>query len=196
MEENSTDIITLQETWLKGDKSVYEEFREKGFKILKFERTEKGGGGLAIFLNRKTCSKISSFYQYQYAGFENIVCSTTFGNKKLNIITIYRAPSNSKSEFLLKFDEFLSVVLERNGMIIMSGDFNIDLTKSDATATTFKSILHKYDLIQLITEPTRKSAILDYVIINYSGKSRFCQTQRVFRREQVSSMGFVVHGVS
>ena len=54
----------------------------------------------------------------------------------------------------------------------MSGDFNIDLIKSDVAATTLKSILHKYDLIQLITEPTRKTAILDYIIINYSAISQ------------------------
>ena len=173
LEENDTDVALLQETWLhKGDNSIYAEFREKGFKIFKLERAEKRGGGLAILLNRKTCSKMSVSYNYKYDCFDNIVCYATYGNIKLNIINIYRPPSKSKSDFITYFDEFLSRTLERDGHLIISGDFNVDLMKSDSISTNFLSLLQKYDLVQLVTEATRDSSLLDYIIVNSSSNSK------------------------
>ena len=169
IEENKIDIVALQETWLnKGDSAIYSEIKEFGFKIAKLERKQKSGGGLAVLSNNQTCQKLSSYYNYKKNGFDNIVCTITINNTKYNIINIYRPPAESKAQFLKDFDDFLSCVMEKEGTFIISGDFNINLIQNDSITKIFQSILVKYDLTQLVKTSTRKSSLLDYIIISSS----------------------------
>jgi exonuclease III len=43
------DVIILSETWLDEADIVY----PRGFEVMRKERTEEGGGGVAIFINNK-----------------------------------------------------------------------------------------------------------------------------------------------
>ena len=116
--DSKIDIVLLQETWLsKGDASVYMEFKELGYKISKFERKSKKGGGLATLIKSFRCSKIQTYYQYTYNCFENIVCSITIGKTKLLVANIYRPPSSSKSDFIVQFQDFIYKLLEHEGTI-------------------------------------------------------------------------------
>ena len=167
LEDNKIDVVILQETWLnKGDSSIYEEFSEMGFKIMKLERVNKRGGGLAIFVKQEIISinKISAEYKYKFTEFETFVCNFKMGRTNLTIVNLYRKPSGSKSSFLREFETFLIKVLEQNGQLIITGDFNIDLKENDGAAVDFINLLRKYDLIQLIYEPTRGPSLLDLVI--------------------------------
>ena len=48
-EDSGVKIACLQETWLRsGDTSVYEIFKDFGYKFLRKERSGTRGGGLAI----------------------------------------------------------------------------------------------------------------------------------------------------
>ena len=60
LDECKIDVALLQETWLQGDLAIYAEFKEKGYKIKKLERTKKGGGGLAVLAKSSTITKLSS----------------------------------------------------------------------------------------------------------------------------------------
>ena len=161
---NNIDVVALQETWLQGDLSIYEEFKEKGFKIRKLERTGKRGGGLAIMTKSNTINKISPNRTYNLTGFDNITCRITIGKVSFTLVNLYRPPANSKSEFLSEFETFLSNVLEDEGMVIIVGDFNINWLCKDHVIDEFTKILNANGLTQIINLPTRESALLDFLI--------------------------------
>ena len=49
IDDHKVNVALLQETWLsEGDASVYAEIKEMGLKVLKLERKNKRGGGLAL----------------------------------------------------------------------------------------------------------------------------------------------------
>ena len=166
IEDNKIDVAVLQETWLsQGCASVYSELKELDFNIAKLERKNKRGGGLAILVRKSLSKTISIDYNDDNEGFESISCSFMIGKEKINITNLYRPPSNSKSEFLKQFDSFLPTILERDGRAIICGDFNIDLTVDDRTATELVKNLEIYNLEQRVTKPTRETSLLDYIII-------------------------------
>ena len=169
LEDYKLDVGALQETWLnKGDKSIYAEIKEKGYKVYKRERAEGKGGGLAILINTLTCIKSSAVYNYKYSTFENVVCSVTISKVKQVIINIYRPPSQSQSKFLIDFEDFITKIHERYDLLIFFGDFNIDFISNTKTLINLKSLLSKYNLTQIVEAPTRLSTLLDYVVINSS----------------------------
>ena len=145
-----------------------------GYKVCKFERDGKKGGGLALLLNKCTCKRVNTHtISNKYHSFESIMCTTIFDKICYNIINIYRPPSESKSEFIEQFESFLEHVLQNDGLFVIFGDFNIDLLTTNKTTNDFLSILERFDLIQLIEQPTRELSLLDYVIINYVSKDKF-----------------------
>lgn len=174
IDDNSVVIAALQETWLnQGDASIYAQFTEMGLKSFKLERKDRRGGGLAILINSSMCRKVSSCYNYVYKSFDNIVCTTTLGKNKYNIVNIYRPPAQSKSEFLIDFGDFISHLLEENGVFVILGDFNIDLLSNNNITVEFLQILDRYDLLQTVKQPTRGSSLLDYIIINSAYSDTF-----------------------
>ena len=165
------DIIVLQETWLnKGDASLYTEFLEMDFKIVKLERDNKRGGGLALFVKCTILlnNKISTHNVFKCNEFDALVCSFKVGRNCFNIVNIYRQPSKSKSLFLKEFDAFLAHILEISGYWIILGDFNIDLLSTDHVAVEFSKLLQKYSLVQMVRTPTREKSLLDFVIVQSS----------------------------
>ena len=165
LDDNLVDIAVLQETWLQGDLSVYAEFKEKGFTIRKLERSGKRGGGLAVMVKTSTCQKVSPNQHCIHKGFDTIVCTLKFRNVIINIVNIYRPPAFSKSDFLVEFGNFLPKVLEMEGMLLLVGDFNLDLLSPDNITVKFSEILSSYGLLQIVNKATRESALLDLVIV-------------------------------
>ena len=168
LDDNNIDIALLQETWLQGDLSVYAEFKEKGFTIRKLERSGRKGGGLAIMAKTSTCQKVSPDQNHIHKGFDTIVCTLKCGNMTILLANLYRPPSYSKSEFLIEFDKFLTKLVEKEGILLLVGDFNIDLLLPDNITATFLDMLKSYGLIQIVRKATREYALLDYVIVQES----------------------------
>ena len=172
--DNKINVVILQETWLSpGETSVYAEFKELGFKICRMERKDKKGGGLATFIKSKISNKVSSIYKYKFDSFDNIVTLFNIQKHKFVVVNIYRPPSSSKSQFLIDFDNFLSQVLEIEGVLIISGDFNVDLLQKNNITDKFLEILYLNGLSQLRTTPTREMALLDLMIISSSFLNQF-----------------------
>ena len=172
LQDHKIDIGILQETWLtQGEKSVYAEFKEMGYRICKLERKKKKGGGLAILIKPKAQKKISTFYNFNYQTFENIICSFNVGKCKITVVNIYRPPSTSKSEFLIQLDDFISKVIEIEGLLFIFGDFNIDLLLQNGITDRFHETLNKHGLLQLVEVPTRETALLDLMIVPNSSSN-------------------------
>ena len=172
--DNKIDVLLLQETWLTpAHKSVYSEFQELGFKVSKLERHSKKGGGLATLINSNFQCKIFNFFNYRYDQFDNIVSSFNLFKHKFTIVNLYRPPDMSKSKFLPQFNDLISKIIERDGILIVTGDFNINLLEKTSITDQFLNILKVNGLTQLIKKPTRKTALLDFIIIPLSFSESF-----------------------
>ena len=165
--DNKIDIVLLQETWLqKADKSIYFELKEMGYKVSKLERTLKKGGGLLTLVHSEIQTKVSTFFNYKYEQFENIVNVFKLAKHKIIIANIYRPPWLSKSKFLTQFNEFICKLIEHDGILVISGDFNINILQKNTTTNLLLKLLKDNGLTQLIMTPTREGALLDFVIVS------------------------------
>ena len=111
---------------------------------------------------------MSNNYNYKFDSFDNLICTVTIRGLRLNIVNVYRPPSYSKPKFLIEFETLLCEFLERDEPVIFFGDFNINFLESSKIATNLQAILQKYDLKQMVTDPTRMSSLLDYAVISNS----------------------------
>ncbi|CAG2116422.1 unnamed protein product, partial [Medioppia subpectinata] len=87
-----------------------------------------------------------------------------FNAKSFKLCVIYRPPGPD-SEFCSFFEEFLQKY--SNEELIITGDINIDLQKSD---TKYEKIYSDKGFTQLVTEPTRTTVttntIIDHILTN------------------------------
>ena len=97
-------------------------------------------------------------------------------NNKLCFSYRHILPSFDEKEkqcWLKKFDRLIAdVYVKWNGMIIIAGDFNINLSSDSGESTQrYKQILHSFSLKQHINKPTRKNKILiDHICSNIPTK--------------------------
>ena len=146
--------------------------KELGFNVLKLERDNKKGGGLAVLVKRTLCKKVSTVFITEYKGFEGIICIITIANFKINLVNLYRPPINSKTDFLTDFNSFISTLLERDGKTLLFGDFNIDYLEKDRICKELDGILELNGLAQIVKIPTRQTSLLDYIIIQSSDREK------------------------
>ena len=176
------DIITLTETWLKDNIFMLDyvknmpgyqfEYRNRSeSKILNEKGEEKKGGGLACYIKnginykiRTDIEKIDPSIEHQW-----LEISGKNRNSSYLLGTFYQ-PSSVESEkqaWLDKFDTILSkVFLKWEGIVILTGDFNIDLLNSDTpTARKYLDILQSFELSQHISRATRKDkTLIDHIM--------------------------------
>ena len=92
-------------------------------------------------------------------------------NNSFLVGVLYQPSSNEneKRDWLEHFDLLLSqIFLKWNGIIILTGDYNIDLlSERNESTQRYKEILQAYELHQHITKPTRKSkTLIDHITSN------------------------------
>ena len=175
LEENDITIACLQETWLgSGDKSVYQSMQEHGYKIVKYERKDKRGGGVAILYNsnvqfkRATLNASLNFATFEY------VCGRVFWNGNwIFIINLYRPPYSIKHQYTVKhfneeFQSLLTFLSEQKDQSLIIGDFNINVSAADDP--NVKDFLNHLSTNGMMLVPTNRTHVrggtLDLVIID------------------------------
>ena len=167
------DIVALSETWLTGNKHQLDYVKIDGYKSLFKNREHKRGGGVGFyvkenisFTERKDLSNIEKSIESLWIE----VCGRNKNTPYL-VGVIYQPNFNEsdKQDWLEKFDHLLTeIYVKWHGVLILTGDFNIDLLGCDKESTRrYKDILHSFSLQQHITKPTRKSkTIIDHICSN------------------------------
>lgn len=94
----------------------------------------------------------------------------------INIISIYRPPNSSVSEFFAEFSNFLNNITYNLHPLVIMGDLNIDVFKCSSNATSqLTNMLCDYGLSIIGNTPTRvcmtSSTHIDLVICNSLAKS-------------------------
>ena len=149
------DVIALSENWLIDNDT--DSFNIDGYKMFTCSRTNKSGGGVALYINDSLQHKYLPDMSKCLDNCAEVVSLEIAlkNGKKALICCIYRAPKTD----LEQLNEFISNFCRntRNKTVYLCGDFNIDLLQHDTNTSTNNFIDHLYSfgLHPLITRPTR-----------------------------------------
>ncbi|XP_072019033.1 uncharacterized protein [Amphiura filiformis] len=161
--EHDFDIMIVTESWMKPDDDVkLGEMCPPGYNGLNCSRGSRGGG-IAV-VHKK---------QYKLLHCDDLLpASSSFEHalirsNDVNLVIIYRSPSNSKGDFLSEFEEFLGTVDLLPGRSIVAGDFNIHVNKPWLPEVkSFLEVLTSANFHQVVRGPTHKSGnTLDLIIV-------------------------------
>ena len=89
-------------------------------------------------------------------------------NKQIHVGIIYRPPSGNIKNFFASFEKILS---SSNHKTIISGDYNIDLLKQNASTSEFENLIYGNGFAPVISQPTHfkpgcRPSCLDNILVN------------------------------
>ena len=147
------------------------------YKILRSDRTNGKGGGIAVFVKGSLSIIRRVDLEQQFPG-ECILLEILLPKAKGILFgTFYRPPS--QTDFMNPFRDVLESASAENKELIVTGDFNCDfLVKSCSKETReLKEIFRNFGLTQLIDKATRtakeSSTLLDLFASNSPGNITF-----------------------
>ena len=145
------DVICISETKLNDHIATKKILIDSYHNPIRKDRNINNGGGLMVYI------KNNIFYKHrpdlENAELENIWLEIRSLKNKYLLGHFYRPP-NATSDFWEKFDSTIEKAAEENIDLIILGDFNQDILKINSNSP-FLRILSKYNLQNIINEPTR-----------------------------------------
>lgn len=174
LEDNSSDIVILTETWLKPDIEDKELFpAHLCYNIFRHDRPSRRGGGVLIAIKKN----ISSFnICLANHGLEFLCICISTSSSKVILGVCYRPPDCASSFHT----ELCSVLLNIKNRfpkadMLLFGDFNFpsidwpNLSPGSSTASKlFLDMCLNLNFTQLVDKPTRSDNILDLVLTTSS----------------------------
>ena len=160
IEELKPNIVCVTETWLK-DHHQDIEVRINGYELIRKDRTDMRGGGVAMYYtNRLIVKQIEIESNYEILIFD----IKTKNSKSFKLCILYRKPE-PEADFLEFWEQFLAN--NSNQELIIVGDININLIIKN---TNYEKIFKDRGFNQLISEPTRvtesTTSIIDHILTN------------------------------
>ena len=175
------DVLCLQETWLKKkDGSIFSEIHNHGLDILSAPRKGRGGG-VAFVYNPKTVNLVRNNMK-SYKSFEVIESIMKSEGKLVRLCNVYRSTDVKKryketkiTSFLEEFEEYLELLLEKNGTPFLCGDFNFHFQDANNFyARKFLQLCECKGFVQHISQPTHVSGnTLDLILTLNSSHEPF-----------------------
>ncbi|CAH2094915.1 unnamed protein product [Euphydryas editha] len=154
MNGENINILCLTEHWISISQSI---FNFSGHQVASMFNREKAirGGSLII---------ISKLFKYKERkdivslSVEQTIELACVELEHFIVVCVYRPPSGLYENFEKVLEEILLKLNNSNKVIVVCGDFNIDLLHNSNISLRFKSMLLSYNLHNLFTEPTRITA--------------------------------------
>ena len=170
-------IAFIVETWLKPINSDSFVIDNSYFSILRNDRLNDRGGGVAAIFPISLASKISSVQldSNLCVGFEIIAFDFYFASSNFSrFICVYLPPCSAKNSLIVKnLIHLLNVITDLKSDVFILGDFNFNdikwnkpyLTSISQPSFMFKSYLDSHFMKQLVNFPTQAHGnILDLFI--------------------------------
>ncbi len=165
-------IISLTETWLNDQNS--ETFNLGNYNFVCSNRSNRKGGGVGFYVSNNLNYKLRTDLDIYQEGIVESIFIEIISTKTKNIIigSIYRPPTGDFEIFENKLSEILSKIDKTNKTIYLTGDFNIDLLKSDVCeySNRFCEQLFTSSFFPLINRPTRitqhTATLIDNIFTN------------------------------
>lgn len=150
-------FLCVTEHWLST--SQIELVGIPNFKLAaSFCRNEGQHGGAAIYVRQDV----------QYTVFENVAVQSVMGvcefiavecqirSQKVIVCSVYRPSGKPTDIFFDKLEEVCEIICNSRKLLLIAGDFNIDLLGTDRSAIDLISLMTSYGLQQTVFEYTRK----------------------------------------
>jgi hypothetical protein len=169
--DKNIDLCVITETWLRqdGDDYVRAELKQKGFNLDDVPRSDRTGGGLALFYRDNL--RVQRTHSSMLPSCEYAEWSVDCQSYQLTIAALYRPPHSANhpsthAQFLNDFPSLLDRLTAIKEPIIIMGDLNFHFDDGENTYTKqLTSLLESYDLLQLVNVPTHTSGhTLDVII--------------------------------
>ena len=164
------DVISFTETWLENND--LDDFMLKGYKFYRVSRTNKRGGGVAIYVKESIKhNQVKELSKSIDNVLDFVAVEIELNNaKKINVCTLYRPPNTDIEQFNNEINEILKSFKRKT--VYLCGDYNINLLNSESNMNTnaFIDLMFSYGLRPLITKPTRitefTSTLIDNIFSN------------------------------
>jgi len=142
-----------------------------GFKLISaFCRNSSKHGGSSIYIKDGiVTNEINHFINIcEEKNFEmSLIDLPTY---KLSIVCIYRSLDGQLEKFMNKLEVVIQKLLNKNKILVLCGDWNIDLLQEDSDKRDLMDLLLRYNLVNTVKSPTRitpnTKTLLDVIIIN------------------------------
>ena len=158
-------VIGLTETWLHQHSPPLFSI---DYKMFCSDRKNGIGGGVALYVNNQLCVKVRPDIHIHGCDLFIEIISDKHKNKVVGVI--YRPPHNVTDVFLDKLDEYFNTITRENKTVFLMGDYNIDMTKTDAHPLKLINTLASYSFHSHINNPTRiahtSKTLLDNIFSN------------------------------
>ena len=175
IQDNPFDVMCLTETWLKP-RMTDSELHLDGYNLIRNDRTEKGGGGTAIYYNSKLMVHQRTDINCGL-DVEAILLEITFPNRsRVLVCSAYCADQTLYKDFKPCLETMLDRASSENIELLFLGDFSQDLLPKRLTADArdLRQTFSTYQLTQLIKSPTRitnrSKTLIDHIYTSDSNK--------------------------
>lgn len=172
LQENPECIaLCLTEHWKSEDQLQF--YGISNFRLITgYCRAAGQHGGVAVYGRKelkyrvyKTCHDITVPYHFECSAAE-----LTVNGIQIIIVSIYRPCRGNTELFFEKLEETLSIIDNKNKLMFVAGDFNIEMKDECAEGARLVSLFHSFGLHSTISEYTRITAecesCLDNVFTN------------------------------
>lgn len=156
------DILGVSETWLNPNIED-DKLKIKGYNFVREDRLSNRAGGVGVYLKNNLSFKI--IHKAIVDDLEEMWIEVKLFKSIYVFGSLYRPPKGNILEFINLIETRLA---DFTGFeVVCGGDINIDLLDSTGSnANNFLDIIDALNLKQIITEPTRYSALLDIIIVS------------------------------
>lgn len=166
----SFHIIAISETWFNENKGI--DFELEGYHLNYINRTNKMGGGVAIYVHNNIRFKVVDYMTYTINDTLECITIEILNEKKKNITVscLYRSPGSSLDFFIDWVEKTFSTI--SNKTVFICGDFNIDLINPNNNKATdeFINRMHSMSFFPTITKPSRitshSATLIDNIFTN------------------------------
>ncbi|XP_045476376.1 uncharacterized protein LOC123682034 [Harmonia axyridis] len=140
-------ILCLTEHWKSKEQLI--SLPVKDFNLIgSFCRTEGSHGGSAVYLHKSIEGKKREELQ-KFSQCGDIECAAVefYGkNTSVIVLTIYRPPNGDMKTFFFKLENILDKIHQENKLIIIAGDFNIELLQMNKDRSEFMNLMESFNL--------------------------------------------------
>ena len=171
------DIISISETWLKGNKDLIDYVQIPGYEFIYNNREHSRGGSVACYIKehlefkeRKYIYNLDKTIEHQW-----IEVKGKNKNKSFLVGCLYqpRSIESEEQSWCEKFDNLPSqIYIKWDGVITITRYFNIDLKEPNKPSVKkYNNILETFHLKQHMVKPTRmRKTLIDHIITNIPKK--------------------------
>ncbi|KAK9693374.1 Endonuclease-reverse transcriptase [Popillia japonica] len=143
-------ICCLCETWLT-DSITDDQIHIDSYTLLRNDRGCRGGG-VAIYI--KSCLGHKSLNVI--GNIEQLWISFTLNRQSYVFGVVYKPPQCNYNYFINELETSLSLAVPESDVVVLAGDFNIDLNNCDSLASlALIDAVIAFDMVQVIDCPTR-----------------------------------------